>query len=574
MRWGNLICIPALSFCLTTPGQPAPAQIQRPRLVIGIVVDQMRWDFLYRFYDQYGTGGFRRLMEEGYSCNNVRINYLPSVTATGHTCIFTGSVPALTGITGDGWIDQRTGLRQYCVSDTTVRPVGGSLEAGEMSPAHLLVSTVTDELRLATNNRSRVVGISLKDRAAILPAGHMANAAFWFDDSTGHFMTSTYYMPSLPQWVDHFNSQDLGSKLVSGEWRLLLPARDYGQSTPDRVSWEGLFPGEKAPVFPHRVSALYQRDRGTIRTTPFGNTLTLAFARAAIAGYGLGRGFSTDFLTINCASTDYVGHQFGPNSMEAEDTYLRLDRDLASFFTWLDAKIGRGNYLVLLTADHGVAHTLGFMRSEKLPSGSFPPRKVAAGLNQALRERFGVDHLVRRIMNCQVNLDLEGISGHGLHQDSVVSAALDYLDTVPGVARALDLSRISSADLPEPVRTLVVNGYYPPRSGQIQLILQPGWLEGFARTGTMHGAWNPYDTHVPLLFMGWHIRHGSDFLPYSMTDIAPTVAALLHIQPPNGCIGNPIEAVVAPEVALPPGKVGFGEHSTQERRIKASGGFP
>src|SRR5690242_6479202 len=305
-------------------------QISRPKLVVGIAVDQMRWDYLYRYYPRYQDGGFKRLLNEGFSCENTFINYLPSFTAVGHTTIFTGSVPAIDGITGNDWIDQLTGRSWYCTEDTTESTVGSSSKEGQMSPRNLLVSTITDELRLATNFQSKVIGVSLKDRASILPAGHTANGAFWFDDASGNFITSTYYMKQLPGWVNDFNKLNMPEKLTANEWNTLLPLSSYTQSSEDNVAWEGTFKNEKSPVFPHQISSLVKQNKNTIRSTPFGNTLTLDFAKAAITGNDLGNGPVTDFLTINCASTDYVGHMYGPNSIEVEDVYLRLDRDLAS----------------------------------------------------------------------------------------------------------------------------------------------------------------------------------------------------------------------------------------------------
>ncbi|HLY71461.1 MAG TPA: alkaline phosphatase family protein, partial [Puia sp.] len=314
--------------------------VNRPKLVVGIVVDQMRWDYLYRYYDHYGNDGFKRLLNEGFSCENVLINYLPSYTAVGHSCIFTGSVPAITGITGNDWFEQLSGKRIYCTADSTVLSVGNESEDGKMSPRNLLVSTVTDELRIASNYRSKVVGISLKDRAAILPAGHTATAAFWLDDASGHFISSSYYMPKLPEWVNQFNNSNAIGKLIQNGWNTLYPINTYNESDSDAETYEGKFPGETVSVFPHKINDVYQKNKGSFRATPFGNSLTLNFAEAAVEGFELGSGSATDFLTINCASTDYVGHMFGPNSIEIEDTYLRLDKALADFFHFLDEKVG------------------------------------------------------------------------------------------------------------------------------------------------------------------------------------------------------------------------------------------
>ena len=344
---GYCVMITSLGFGqVTTSGGVSASKTERPKLVVGIVVDQMRWDYLYRYYDRFGNDGFRRLIDKGFSCENTFINYLPSYTAVGHATVFTGSVPALSGITGNGWIDQLTGKNVYCTDDSTVDGVGAAkAEDGKMSPRNLLVSTVTDELRLATNFRSKVVGVSLKDRASILPAGHLATAAYWFDDASANFISSSYYMKELPPWAVKFNESKRPEQLVANGWNTLYPINTYVQSDTDDRIYEGKLTGEKTPTFPHDMKNIYQKSKGSFRTTPFGNSLTIEFAQKAFDAYQLGRGEATDFLTINCASTDYVGHMYGPNSIEIEDTYLRLDKDLASFFQMLDSKLGRGNTL-------------------------------------------------------------------------------------------------------------------------------------------------------------------------------------------------------------------------------------
>ncbi len=535
----------AILFCsivLVVTGQ-SPARINRPKLVVGIVVDQMRWDYLYRYYDRYGEGGFKRLLKDGFSCENTLVNYLPSYTAVGHTCIFTGSVPSLTGIAGNDWTDQVTGAHMYCTDDSTVHGVGGNGADGKMSPRNLLVSTITDELRIASNFQSKVVGISLKDRASILPAGHAANAAFWLDDSTGKFITSSYYVSQLPDWTDTFNNEDHIARLLKDEWNTLYPLNSYVQSDRDNSPWEGKYPGEEYPVFPHAVKEAYAKMHTYLRQTPFGNTLTLDFATAAIAGYKMGQGPATDFLTINCASTDYVGHMFGPNSVEVEDTYLRLDRDLAKFFSMLDLKMGKGNYLVFLTADHGAAHSVGFLQEYKLRADFYSSSQIVQTVNALVKEKFGIDQAVRSAENYQIGFDLQKITAHA-DFTAVKKVVVDYLRTVPGVSYAVDMDRIGEAAVPEPIKTMIINGYNFRHSGQIQVVFDAGWLETYAKTGTTHGAWNPYDTHIPLIFMGWKIHPGSSNATVHMTDISPTLAALLHIQMPSGCIGTPILDVI------------------------------
>jgi predicted AlkP superfamily pyrophosphatase or phosphodiesterase len=509
--------------------------------VIGLVIDQMRWDYLYRFYNRYGEGGFKRLLKEGFSCENTYINYLPSTTAPGHTCIYTGSVPSISGIAGNNWTEQLSGARVYCTDDTTVAPVGAlSAEDGKMSPRNLLVTTITDELRIATNYRSQVVGISLKDRAAILPAGHTGNAAFWLDDRSGHFISSTYYMNQLPNEVEKFNSEKKIDQYLQSDWNTLYPIQTYIQSDSDNKSYEGKLPGETAPVFPHHIREAYVKNRGSFRSTPFGNSLTFDFAKTILETYQLGKGSSTDFLTINCASTDYVGHLFGPNSIEIEDTYLRLDLALSGFLTLLDSKIGKGQYLIFLTADHGAAHAVGFSQEHRVPADFYSASALLSELNKLIQQKYGYYNMIRSAENYQINFDLERIAAYNTDLDPIKKLVVDYLKKQPGVAYAVDMDKIQDAAIPEPIRTMVINGYNVKRSGQVQVVFQPGWLESYARTGTTHGTWDPYDTHIPLIFMGWDIHPGVTATLVQMTDIAPTLAALLHIQEPNGNIGKPI----------------------------------
>lgn len=517
--------------------------VPRPKLVVGIVVDQMRWDYLYRYYDRYEAGGFKRLLNDGFSCENTFINYLPSYTAVGHTTIFTGAVPAISGITGNDWIEQLSGKSVYCTDDSTVTSVGNDSEDGKMSPRNLLVSTITDELRLATNFRSKVVGVSLKDRASILPAGHLATAAYWLDDASGHFISSSYYMKELPSWVNKYNDKNRIQSLIKKGWSTMYPIKTYVQSDSDDQVYEGKFPGEKTSTFPHAIDDFYKQKKGIFRSTPFGNTLTLEFAQQAVENYKLGQGDVTDFLTINCASTDYVGHMYGPNSIEVEDTYLRLDKDLSDFFNMLDQKLGKGQYLVFLSADHGAAHNVDFMAKHNLPADTWNANPLKDSLNKILATKFNTQNLVRAIKNYQVNFDLDKIDAQQLDFEKIKKETIAYLLRQPNISQAIDIAKVGSSATPEPVKSMVANGYYFKRCGAIQIILNPGWYEGTGRTGTTHGTWNPYDTHIPLVWYGWHIKSGKSNKHANMTDIAPTIAALLQIQMPNGCVGSVIEEI-------------------------------
>ena len=519
--------------------------VERPKLVVGIVVDQMRWDFLYKYQAKYGNGGFKRLLNEGYSFNNVMIDYIPTVTALGHTSIYTGSVPSIHGIAGNDWTDKETGKNVYCTTDETVNAVGTEAKKiGQHSPRNLWSTTITDQLGIATNFRSKVVGVSLKDRASILPAGHNPTAAFWFDETTGNFITSDYYLKELPQWLNEFNKEENGKKLVSNGWKTLLPISEYFESTEDNVAWENLLGSAKTPTFPYENLAKdYDAKKGVIRTTPFGNSLTLKMAEATIKGYKMGEDNITDFLAINIASTDYVGHAFGPNSIEIEDTYLRLDQDLEAFFQQLDKKVGKGNYLVFLSADHGAAHSEGYMQANKMATGFFG-EGLEKTLNDELEKKYAGSKLILGIDNYQVYLNQNVIKEKGLETDEVKKTILGLLNKDKRVLYAVDLEEVAEAPIPEPIKTRIINGYNWQRSGDIQIITHDSMLPTYAKKGTTHSVWNSYDAHIPLIFMGWKVKTGQSAKPYHMTDIAPTLAQMLKVENPSGNIGNPITEVL------------------------------
>ncbi|QIG88835.1 alkaline phosphatase family protein [Chryseobacterium sp. POL2] len=523
----------------------AQTKLERPKLVVGLVIDQMRWDYLYRYYDKFQVDGFKRMLQQGYSFNNVMIPYLPTVTAIGHTSIYTGSVPSIHGIAGNDWTDKETGKSVYCTTDTAYKGVGTTSEKiGAHSPRNLWSTTITDQLGIATNFKSKVVGVSLKDRASILPAGHNPTGAFWFDETTGNFITSTYYMQDLPKWVDDFNAKNLAKELVSKGWNTLLPIEQYTESSRDDVPWESLLGSATKPVFPYNnLPADYDKKKGVLRTTPFGNTYTLKFAEASVDGYQLGADEITDFLAINIASTDYVGHAFGPNSIEVEDTYLRLDRDLAAFFKMLDKKVGKDNYLVFLSADHGGAHSVGYLQENKMPTGFFG-EGLKKSINEELEKKFGAAGLVMEIDNYQVYTHDKLIAEKSLDLDDVKKAIISHLQKLPEILYAVDMTEIGEAPIPEPIKTRTINGYNWKRSGDIQMVTKDGYLAYYAKKGTTHSVWNSYDAHIPLIFMGWKVKNGESNKPYYMTDIAPTLAQFLKIENPSGNIGEPIVEVL------------------------------
>ena len=515
----------------------------KPKLVVGIVVDQMRYDFLYRYSEKYSSGGFKRLMNEGFNCRNNHYDYAPTVTAAGHAAIFTGSIPAINGIIGNEWFNQKTGKSVYCVEDSSVRTVGSDSNAGLMSPKNLLVSTITDQLKIANNFQSKTIGIALKDRGSILPAGHTANAAYWFDSKNGAWITSSFYMNDLPQWVKDFNSMKMPQKYMAEGWKTLLPIEKYTESTADNQAYEAKLSGEKTATFPHELAAQSGVNLlEVIRTTPFGNTLTKDFALATIQSENLGKSPKTDFLTISFSSPDYVGHAFGPNSIEVEDTYLRLDKDIEEILTSLDNSLGKGNYLVFLSADHGVADVPGFWQSQKLPAGVVDAAMSSREVKTALKTAFGEGEFIIAEDNSQLYLNANLMEEKKISYTQIYEIVRKTLLKRDDVADVIDLHNLANSTLPDYQLSYVKNGFNPRRSGDIMVVLNPSWFAG-RKQGTTHGSLYRYDTHVPLLFYGWKIKSGETTLRTNISDISPTVADLLNILEPNGSVGNVISGV-------------------------------
>lgn len=529
---------------LKSPAKASNTQsVPRPKLVVGLVIDQMRWDYLYRYNQLYSAGGFRRLLNQGYSFENTLIPYTPTYTAAGHTCVYTGSVPAIHGIMGNNWFNKESNSYMYCTSDSTVTTVGSSTTAGRMSPENMWSNTVTDELRLSNNFQSKVIGISLKDRGAILPAGHSANAAYWYDDAVGKFITSSYYMKELPAWVNNFNEKDLPGSYMKKDWNTLYPMAKYVLSAQDSNAYEIPIPGEISPVFPHKLSGISKGKFSSFKYTPHAVTYSFDFAKAAVDAEKLGAGTVTDFLALSISSTDYIGHNFGPNSIEVEDTYYRLDKDIADFLAYLDNKLGKGNYLFFLTADHGVAHVPAFLNEHKLPGGYFDDAPLIKELNSSLAATYGIDNIIQGALNYQLYLNTAEIEKKGKDLSAIKAIILKKLRAQPYIVNAFELDQLSNTTLPPTQKQMMTNGYNPVRGGDIMYTVKPGYFDGGAR-GTTHGLWNPYDAHIPNVWFGWNVKPGKSNRETYMTDIAPTVAAFLKIQAPNGNVGKPLEEIL------------------------------
>ena len=535
-----VFCLLFFSFFGYAQTQSSNA-LPRPKLVVGLMIDQMRWDYLYRYYDRYSANGFKRILREGFSCENTFIPYAQTITACGHTCVYTGSVPAIHGIMGNDWYDRKLGRMVYCTDDDSVKTIGGDPRAEPMSPKNLWTTTICDELRLATNFQSKVIGIAIKDRGGILPAGHSANAAYWYDGVSGNWVTSTYYMQQLPSWVNSFNSKKYVDSFYSKNWNTLYPINTYKQSDKDSVDYEGRFFYEKAPIFPHELKSRMGKDYGMIRSTPYGNTFTLNFARTALKAEFLGKDAITDFLAVSLSSPDYIGHQFGPNSIEVEDNYLRLDKDIADFLAFLDREVGKGQYLFFLTADHAVAHNPYFLAANKIPARTLSSTTLE--VSRKVEERFKVKQVIKASANYHLYLNDSSINAAGANKAEIKKFMIDSINAIPDILLAFDTEKISEVNLPSNVREMFLNGFNKKLGGDIVVVLKPGLFYG-GRTGTTHGSWNPYDSHIPLLWMGWGIKSGKLNREVYMTDIAPTVAALLRIQMPNGSIGKVIPELI------------------------------
>ena len=504
----------------------------RPKLVVGIVVDQMKMDYLYRFSNDFSADGFKRLMNDGYVFHNMQYNYMPTFTGPGHAAIYTGTTPSTNGIVGNEWFSRKLGKEVYCTDDANANTlVVGTEKEGKMSPKNLLSTTITDELKLATNFKGKVIGMSLKDRGAILPAGHFADWAFWYA-KTGEFISSDFYGKKIPDWVTEFNNEKHYMPYINKGWELLKPADSYNESLADDNPYEGKLNGAK-PIFPYNLKEMYEKnDASIIRSTPFGNDLLEEFAKKAIEKEELGKDDITDFLTVSFSSTDYVGHNLGPRSMELQDTYLRLDLTIADFLNYLDKKVGKGNYLVFLTADHAGAENAKFLNDNKYNVTNVEPKEIVKALKKFSTDTFGED-LVLNYSNFNLFFNKELLQKKELKLKKVKQAFKDFLMTQDQVKRVYSEEEILANSGNDYYLNCIAKGYDPTQDGDLVILDKPGYIE-YGPTGTSHGTPYSYDTHVPLVFYGWNIKKGETHDRKEITQIAPTLAQKLKITFPNG----------------------------------------
>jgi len=503
----------AATAAATPAARPTPAPVPaRPKLVLAVAIDQFRYDYLTRFRSEY-TGGLRRLLDQGAVFTRARFQHFPTVTAIGHSTYLSGALPAVSGIIGNDWYDRATGRSVTSVSDPAEKIVGGAGEGA--SPRRMLVSTVGDELKIATASKSKVIGLSLKDRSAILPAGHMADLVLWYDAQTGRFVTSTFYAAVLPDWVARLNDERKADAYRG-------------------VSWKGgELPREAGP-------ALY----GAVYGSPFGNDLLEALAERAVEAERLGQRGETDLLTLSFSSNDAVGHDKGPDSPEVRDISVRTDAALGRFFSYLDARIGMRNVLVTLTADHGVAPLPEVEAARRMPGGRLPAGTVRDAVQASLVQRFGEGQWVVSPSDHSIYIDRKLVAAKKLDLDQVQDAAKEAAEGLPHVLRAYTLHELLSGSVSDdPVGRDLANSVSAQRTGDVEVLLEPYWM--FAAKGTTHGSVFGYDTHVPVIFMGAGIRPGTYRRDITVNDVAPTLAEILGVETPSGAAGRVLDEVLA-----------------------------
>jgi predicted AlkP superfamily pyrophosphatase or phosphodiesterase len=496
---------------------PRHQEIQRPKLILGIVVDQFRYDYLNRWRAKY-TGGFAHFYQHGAVFTNAHHEHFPTVTAVGHSAFMTGASPSTSGIVNNSWYDRASGKDVTSVSDDSTQLLGGTGPGS--SPHRLVVSTLSDELKMA-GRQCRVIGVSIKDRAAILPVGHMADGAYWFDAKTGNFVSSTFYFTDLPGWVKDYNAKRPGDRFLNAEWRSVE---------------------DNSKVFRKNPATADARFYSGLEATPFGNELIEEFAERAIEAEQLGRHPDTDVLTVSFSSNDYVGHALGPDAPEVRDISLRTDAVIGKLFEFIDQKVGAGNVLVALTADHGVSPVPELQKERKMPGGRFEPGVLFRTLQEALTAKYGDGKWVLGNSGPVPYLNYDLMRQKKLNPAEVERTAADAWRALPNVFRVYTREQLLFGQTPEDKFSIRVrNGFYPARSGDLILIPDAYWI--FESHGTSHGTLFNYDTHVPVMLMGPGINPGIYDEPVAVEDIAPTLATMLEVEIPSGAIGHVLTEV-------------------------------
>lgn len=522
-------------------------QKDSPKLVVGIVVDQMCYEYLYRFYDQFGEDGFKKLMTNGANLRSTNYNYVPTYTGPGHASIYTGTTPSNHGIVGNEWYERESGEVINCVGDSTVQTIGAENASGMCSPKNLKANTITDQLKLTYPN-AKVISASIKNRGAILPGGHLSDGSYWYDYATGNFVTSTFFKTELPQWVKDFNALNYAQQYMSQTWDLFSPETN---TTIDDRPYEGKFPGVSSPTFPYNLAAIIDSANMApsklMPYTPFANTFLTDFAINALKSEGLGEDNQTDMLCISYSTPDIIGHMFGPYSREIEDTYLRLDREIARLIKALEQKVGKKGFTLFLTADHAVVPVPQFLMDNNLPGGYFYTSEAMDTLRNQMVEEFGHDFILAQ-ENLNIYLDHKAMKEQDVDAEDVEEFIAQVILDWEGVKRVFTREQLLESGMNDEWSSMVSNGYNKSESGDVIFILEPGYLPKYQRSeehpvGTSHGSAYGYDTHVPLLWYGSKVT-GDVFCDVKITDITATLAHILYVQKPNATTGKPIKVLL------------------------------
>ena len=517
----------------------AQSDNSKPKLVVGIVIDQMRQDYLWRYYDRFSEDGFKRIVTQGFQFKNAHYNYKGTLTGPGHASIYTGTTPSRHGIIGNDWYDREAGTKVNCVSDPGVKPLGSSGNGHGVSPHRMEVTTITDELRIFTNHQAKVVGVSYKDRGATLPAGHNPTGAYWYDGATGEFVSSTYFHTVLPSWLVDFNKLKLPNKYIGQTWEPLYPLDTYTESIADNNAYERSNWRNETPTFPYDLSN-NRNPFGSFNYSPFANTVLTELALAALQGEDLGMDEVTDFLTISYSSTDSQGHAVGPRAVEIEDMYLRLDRDLAHLMKELDQKVGKNEYVLFISADHGVVDVPKYLVDNKYPGGRFD-NSLLQHVRENVERKYGKDEWFLDVSASEIFLNRPVIKYRGIDLAEMQTFIAKLLLESPFLSEAITATTLAQRNSTDPFIQLLQNSYNTKRSGDVMLIMKSGFLHGKPDDkGTTHGSPYAYDTHIPILFYGTGIPAGSSARKVAITDIAPTLSMILEISLPSGATGKPL----------------------------------
>ena len=502
---------------------------QKPKLVVAVVVDQMRYDFLENLSYRFSENGFNRLINEGYNCKNNFYNYVPTVTGPGHSSVSTGSTPMTHGIVGNNWYDREQNKSVYCTDDGSYDNIGGDDYSGNKSPNNLLVETFAD-INKSYNKDAKTVSVAIKDRGSILMGGKNADAAYWYyGKEKAQWITSTYYMQKLPSWVENFNMEDNLEKYLE-EWVPLYDISTYDNYEIDNNNFEKLFKGKDDSAFPYDTKSLMKHNDcfDMIKETPYGNQMTTDFAIEAIINEDLGKRGVTDVITIGYSSTDYVGHSFGVASVETQDTYIRLDKEIEKLLLFLDNELGENQYTLFLTGDHGVLEIPAFLTNSGIDAKAVSENELALNVVIQLKKVFGVEvkDLISNVDNSQIYLNDTGISSLGLEKNKVMNEIIKILKSFDFISNAYSSDYIMNSKNLDGYEKLIQNGFHEKRSGDIALILEPNVIF-YDGKGTTHGSGYNYDTHVPLIFFGLGIKNGETEKITEIPDIAPTISKLL-----------------------------------------------